>query len=90
MLEQQQVDVFHALNNFNLPLLHPGKPRLVLTVHDVIPLDLPETASRKFRWQFRLWLGRSIEVANKIVCVSETTRSGLLRHFEVPAHKLAV
>lgn len=90
VLEQQQVDVFHALNNFNLPLLHPGRPRLVLTVHDVIPLDLPETASRKFRWQFRLWLGRSVKVADKVVCVSEATRSGLLRHFEVPAHKLAV
>jgi glycosyltransferase involved in cell wall biosynthesis len=90
LLQQQQVDVFHGLGNFNLPLLHPGRPRLVLTVHDVIPLELPETASRKFRWQFRLWLGRSLRVADKVVCVSEATRSALLRHFEVPDRKLAV
>jgi glycosyltransferase involved in cell wall biosynthesis len=89
-LEQQRVDVYHALGNFNLPLLHPGRPRLVLTVHDVIPLELPDTVSRAFRWQFRLWLSRSLEVADRVVCVSETTRQGLLRHFEVPERKLRV
>lgn len=90
VLEEEHVDVYHALGNFNLPLVHPSRPRLVLTVHDVIPLELPQTASLKFRLQFRLWMARSLEVADRVVCVSETTRLGLLRHFAVPAHKLKV
>lgn len=83
-------DVFHALGNFNLPLLHPGRPRLVLTLHDLIPLELPETVSTGFRWQFRLWLSRSLKIADRVVCVSEATRAALLRTFPVGEWKTSV
>jgi glycosyltransferase involved in cell wall biosynthesis len=83
-LRRSQALLYHALGNFNLPLVRtPGKP-YVVTVHDVIPLLMPETASRAYRWQFRLWLARSVRVADRIVCVSECTRNDLLaRHPEV-------
>ena len=73
ILRERPEPLFHAVGNFNLPLARiPGK-RLVLTVHDLIPLTHPETVSLAFRWQFRLWLTRSLQVANAIVCVSEAT-----------------
>lgn len=82
--------VFHALNNYNLPLQRvPGKS-FVLTVHDLIPVLFPQTVSRKFRWQFRLWLTRSLQVADQIICVSECTRRDLLNHFPVDGRKLHV
>jgi glycosyltransferase involved in cell wall biosynthesis len=83
-LSHSEARLYHALGNFNLPLVRtPGKV-YVLTVHDLIPLDMPETVSRAYRWQFRLWLARSVRVADRIVCVSACTRDDLLaRHPEV-------
>jgi glycosyltransferase involved in cell wall biosynthesis len=83
LLDREQPDVFHAVSNFNLPLQKIDGVRLVLTVHDLIPLLLPETVSTAFRWQFRLWLSRSLRVADAVACVSETTRASLLEQFEV-------
>jgi glycosyltransferase involved in cell wall biosynthesis len=83
-LRETEARLYHALGNFNLPLVRtPGKP-YVLTVHDLIPLSMPETVSRAYRWQFRLWLARSVRVADRILCVSACTRDDLLaRHPEV-------
>ncbi len=88
LLERERPDVFHAVSNFNLPLQKVQGVRLVLTVHDLIPLLLPHTVSAAFRWQFRLWLSRSLKVADAVVCVSETTRSSLLERFEVDPAKV--
>jgi glycosyltransferase involved in cell wall biosynthesis len=81
-LERDRPDVFHAVCNFNLPLQRPPATRLVLTVHDLIPLLLPRTVSAAYRWQFRLWLARSLRVADAVICVSETTRRALMGHLE--------
>ena len=77
LLRERPERLFHAVGNFNLPLQRiPGK-RLVLTLHDLIPLRFPETVSRAFRWQFRLWLARSLQVADAVICVSDATQADL-------------
>jgi len=83
VLRGSEARLYHALGNFNLPLVRtPGKA-YVVTVHDLIPLLMPETVSRAYRWQFRLWLARSVRVADRILCVSACTRDDLLaRHPE--------
>jgi glycosyltransferase involved in cell wall biosynthesis len=82
--------LFHGVSNFNLPLTKiPGK-RMVLTVHDLIPELFPATVSKGFRWQFRIWLARSLRVADRVVCVSSTTRDDLLRHFEIDPARVSV
>ncbi len=83
--------LYHAVCNFNLPLTRiPGKA-LVLTVHDLIPDLLPETVSVSYRWQFRLWLTRSLKVADRVICDSARSRDDLLRRFQVdPARVVAV
>jgi glycosyltransferase involved in cell wall biosynthesis len=79
VLERCPEPLFHGVSNFNLPLMRvPGK-KLVLTVHDLVPELLPETVSTAFRWQFRLWLQRSLRVADQVICISEKTRDDLLR-----------
>ncbi|HUM13861.1 MAG TPA: glycosyltransferase family 1 protein [Myxococcaceae bacterium] len=81
MLARSGASLFHAVGNVDLPLLRiPGIP-FVLTVHDLIPLTSPDTVSAAFRWQFRLWLGRSVRVADHVVCVSAWTRGQLLARF---------
>lgn len=89
-LQERSPSLFHAVSNFNLPLMQtPGVP-YVLTVHDLVPLLLPETVSTAFRWQFRLWLARSLEVAQQVICVSETARASVLERFDVDPRKLTV
>jgi len=82
--------LFHAVCNFNLPLTRVHGKRMVLTVHDLIPVLLPETVSRPYHWQFRLWLSRSLKVAHRVLCDSECTRRDLLTHFPVEEEKLEV
>ena len=70
VLPRSGASLFHAVGNVDLPLLRiPGVP-FVLTVHDLIPLTSPDSVSRAFHWQFRLWLARSLRVADHVVCVS--------------------
>lgn len=86
LLEQVRPAVFHGVGNFTLPLTRVKGVRYVLTVHDLIPLTMPETVSTAFRWQFSLWLARAVQIADAIVCVSRYTRDLLLnRHPECAA-----
>ena len=89
-LDARKPTLFHALSNFNLPLQRHRRVPYVLTVHDLVPLLLPHTVSTAFRWQFRLWLARSLEVASQVICVSETARKSVLEYFDVDASKLRV
>jgi glycosyltransferase involved in cell wall biosynthesis len=73
--------VFHAVGNFNLPLFRLPNRKMVLTVHDLIPLLFPETVSARYRLQFRSWLYRSLQVADAVICVSESTRRDVETHF---------
>ncbi len=82
--------LYHAHGNFNLPLTRvPGKA-FVLTVHDMIPLLMPDTVSRAFHWQFRLWLSRSLSLADRVVCVSARTREDLLARYPEAAGRTEV
>jgi glycosyltransferase involved in cell wall biosynthesis len=89
-LARRKPRLYHAVSNFNLPLRPvPGVP-FVLTVHDLVPLLLPATVSAAFRWQFRAWLARSLLVAQRIICVSETTRAALVERFQVDERRVSV
>ncbi len=91
VLPRSGASVFHAVGNVDLPLQRiPGVP-FVLTVHDLIPITSPDTVSWAFHWQFRLWLARSLQVADHVVCVSAWTRGQLLaRHPELDPARVSV
>jgi glycosyltransferase involved in cell wall biosynthesis len=81
ILSTRQISVFHGMANFLLPLRRPGRTRLVLTVHDLIPLNHPETVSRAFRLQFGAWMTHSLSLADRVICNSEATRATLIERF---------
>ncbi len=89
-LRERRPSLFHAVSNFNLPLQRVPGVTFVLTVHDLVPLLLPDTVSARFRWQFRLWLARSLAVADRVICVSDTARRSVLERFDVAPRKLHV
>lgn len=90
LLRSRRRAVYHALANFNLPLQPLPEVATVLTVHDLVPVLLPWSVSASFRWQFRAWLARSLRVADRIICVSETTRRSLLERFDVDPASVGV
>jgi glycosyltransferase involved in cell wall biosynthesis len=81
ILLNRRVALFHGMANFLLPLRRPGRTRLVLTVHDLIPLNHPETTSRAFRLQFGAWMAHSLSLVDRVICNSESTRATLLERF---------
>jgi alpha-1,3-rhamnosyl/mannosyltransferase len=56
-----------------VPLLHPG--RVVLTIHDLQPLDLSQNFSTTKRLYLRFMLGRSAKAAD-LICVPSAFTSG--------------
>ncbi|WP_232293712.1 glycosyltransferase family 4 protein [Stigmatella aurantiaca] len=87
-LRGSKARLYHALGNFNLPLMRLPDKAYVLTVHDLLPLTMPETVSHAFRWQFRLWLTRSLKLADRLICVSAYTRDELAAHFPETAGRV--
>jgi glycosyltransferase involved in cell wall biosynthesis len=80
-------DVVHHAGGV-VPLRHPG--RVVVTIHDLQPLDLPANFSRVKRTYLRVMLGRSARAA-EVVCVpSEFTRRRVLERLGVGADKVVV
>jgi glycosyltransferase involved in cell wall biosynthesis len=89
-LQNLEEPLYHGVCNFNLPLTRvPGK-RMVLTVHDAIPVLLPDTVSIAYRWQFRLWLARSLRVADRVICDSARTKADLVSRFDIATDKVDV
>ncbi|MBI3075370.1 MAG: glycosyltransferase, partial [Deltaproteobacteria bacterium] len=76
-LRARRVEVFHGLDHVGLPIA-TGKARGVLTVHDLIPLRLPELVTPRFRTVARLFFRRAVRRADAIIAVSERTRADLV------------
>jgi glycosyltransferase involved in cell wall biosynthesis len=81
LLAAHRPKLFHGLSNFPLPLQQPGQTRLVLTVHDVIPLTYPDAVSRSFRLQFAAWIARSLQLCDAVICDSRATQTELAARF---------
>ena len=91
VLSRTGAPLFHAVANVDLPAVRVQGVRYVLTVHDLIPLTSPDTVSRPFHWQFRIWLSRSLQLADHVVCVSDWTRQALLaRYPELPPDRVSM
>ncbi|MBM3911531.1 MAG: glycosyltransferase family 4 protein [Sphingomonadales bacterium] len=91
-LLSNRIQVYHGLSN-EIPLdlkRLQGRVRSVLTVHDLIFLDLPSTYSwidcRVYRYKTK----RSLALADRVVAISEATRRQLLQHFPEDEHKIQV
>lgn len=76
---KMKLDLFHA-PHINAPILYPG--RLVVTVHDLIPLLFPGTIGIKGGEQyFKLLTRLSVGRASRVLTVSENTKKDLAKCF---------
>lgn len=92
-LRQERVDIYHAVGNLGIPLVSPVPS--ILTVHDIIPLLVPDYFKyskygflSKYSYLFRL--KTSLVKAKKIISVSEYTKKTLVEKLRVKQEKIKV
>jgi glycosyltransferase involved in cell wall biosynthesis len=83
--ETGDVDLYHSTY-----YLMPYSMRLptVLTFYDLIPLQHPETVSRRARLLFRLTMGMALGVSANVLSISEAARRDVLARFELPSERI--
>jgi glycosyltransferase involved in cell wall biosynthesis len=77
------VDVMFAPNYFLPRLLGSVARRRVITVHDLTYKRFPELLQAETLRNLESHMAREIALADAIICVSESTRSDLLRFYEL-------
>ena len=87
ILRKKKIDLFHSPHFLN-PLF--GVRKLILTVHDLIPLHFPQYFSLRERFYFYQVLKRGIKRAKKIIAVSQYTKKDILNNFKVEEEKIKV
>lgn len=88
-LRRLGVDVFHGMDHVGIPLV--GRScRYVVTVHDVIPLILPETFTPRHRLVVRLALARVRRKADRVVVPSHAVKRDVVRRVGLPEDRVVV
>ena len=82
------LDLYHA-THYVLPMVVPCKA--VVTIHDIIHLLYPEfLPSRLAFFYAQRMIRSSLARASRVISVSQSTRSDLLRYFDVDGRKIEV
>ena len=88
-LRRLRVDIFHGMDHVGIPLVgRSGK--YVVTVHDVIPLILPETFTLRHRLVVRLALARVRRKADLVVVPSHAVKRDVVRRVGLPEDRVVV
>lgn len=82
---ESKVDIFH-FPQVNLPLYVPGN--LVITVHDLEPLQRKKAFLRKNGFKF--YLKRALRRSSRVIATSNTTKREILKFRPQTAEKLTV
>lgn len=82
-----KLDVFFTPSHY-LPLLAPV-PK-VCTIMDLGYLDNTAQFTKKVFWQLKWWTASSIFVAKKVLSISESTKSDIVRHYPWSSGKVTV
>ncbi len=77
------VDIYHGLSN-ELPYgIHRTSVKSVITIHDLIFLQLPELYKSFDRYVYRRKVQYGTKIANRIIAVSEQTKQDIIRFLGV-------
>ena len=79
-------DVHHSLSLYRAPLL--SRPELVVSMHDVAPLQWPDLYLRTGLAHRTLY--RAVRRAAAVICGSRAAARDVVRHLELPAERVTV
>ncbi len=86
LILDRDIDIWHC--TYPLPIEVRGAKKIT-TIHDLIPLRLPETTLDNKDFFYRL-IQRSVETSDLIITVSENSKQDLIELFQCPESKIAV
>ena len=86
---QDVVDLFWSPRH-HLPLSLPESLPRVVTIHDLVWRQFPETMPRRRLWLERALMGPSVQAADRVICVSRFTASEISRFYPAAMGKCEV
>lgn len=86
LLDRYKPDIYHAIANTGLP--EKAVCANTLTVHDLIPIVFPH--SDELKRKAMKDYARSVERADQIMCISESTKEDLITHYPAAASKITI
>ncbi len=78
VLSRQALDLVHDTYHY-APFLLPTAYRRVVTIHDMIPVALPWSTTRRQQWEHRLLIPLIAQRAHHIIVDSESTKRDVVR-----------
>lgn len=72
------------------PLFIPKSKKLVMTIHDVAFLTYPESFSKFFQFYYSFLIPYNIKRADKIITISEASKSEILKLFPYAKEKITI
>ncbi len=87
-LKKFKPNVLHV-PHYNIPLFYRGK--MIVTIHDLTHLVLPEFLPNKFaKFYAKFMIRNALNKADKVITVSENTKNDILKIFNVDERKIKV
>jgi glycosyltransferase involved in cell wall biosynthesis len=87
-LRRERIDLFHAPHYVLPPLVHC---RSIVTIHDCIHLIFPQYLPTRMAHAYaRATFWTATRRADRILTVSEASKSDILRRFNIPVNKIVV
>lgn len=88
-LKADDVSVYHGLSN-ELPLTIKGVCPAVVTIHDVIYRRFPQGYGAIDRRLYDFKYGRSARIANRVIAISERTKTDIMELYGIDESKIDV
>ena len=89
-ISARNLDIFHGLSH-ELPLgIGRCKARSVVTIHDLIFITHPQLYPAIDRMTYTLKYRHSCNAADKIIAISQQTKTDIVNHWKIPEEKIEV
>ena len=88
--KKEHGDLFFSPTSFIIPAFLPKNVRSVITVHDLTAFLHPSMHQAKATLLEKLFLGRALKKASRVLVPSHNTKTDLVKLFKYPAKKIAV
>lgn len=88
-LKDDGIDIYHGLSN-ELPLTIKGICPAVVTIHDIIYRRFPKGYTAIDRRLYDSKYGRSARIANRVIAISECTKSDIIKDYGIDPAKIDV
>ncbi|GIM29645.1 glycosyl transferase [Clostridium polyendosporum] len=89
ILSDNEIDIYHVPQN-GVGLSQNIHCASMITLHDIIPLRMPETVSNRYLKIFNEDIPKIIEKCNGIITVSEFSKNDIAKEFNFPKEKIFV